>query len=196
MSETMSKAEIEACLRAVSGSVGMSESTVCWVCVGVWQVSRRQAQAQGLAHGGMHVPATAVCRALIQDLCRLHEQPLAEVLGQLEISTSEDVGRVVFGLVEQGLIGASENDSPADFDGLFEAATIDAYVEAEGIDRAPFSLHKLWPKLSRGLMIAGVILLLAAQNDLLPGGFTWAGLVVGVGGFALIYLPPPASRRF
>jgi uncharacterized repeat protein (TIGR04138 family) len=40
-------------------------------------------------------------------------------LAQKKIRFSEDVGSIVFGLVEAGLFSASESDSQSDFDGLF-----------------------------------------------------------------------------
>jgi uncharacterized repeat protein (TIGR04138 family) len=44
----------------------------------------------------------------------------AAILRAYNLRRSEDVGRVVFGLVTAGLAGRQETDSEADFRGLFE----------------------------------------------------------------------------
>jgi uncharacterized repeat protein (TIGR04138 family) len=70
--------------------------------------------------------ARAVCEQL-RDLALEHYMSRDEAVATLRfwrIERSEDVGEIVFALVEIGLLGASANDSRDDFDGLF---TLDAF---------------------------------------------------------------------
>jgi uncharacterized repeat protein (TIGR04138 family) len=72
-----------------------------------------------------HVSARQLCE-FIRDLAaaqagsvELGRAMLAETLG---ITHSEQIGALVFALVECGLLKAEAGDSPDDFDGVFESA--------------------------------------------------------------------------
>lgn len=58
-------------------------------------------------------------REFCQYLLGFRGEHTREILGELRLRRSEDVGRVVFGLVSAGLARRNESDSDADFQGLF-----------------------------------------------------------------------------
>jgi uncharacterized repeat protein (TIGR04138 family) len=47
------------------------------------------------------------------------QSDMAAILRHLSLARSEDVGRVIFALVDAGLVRKQESDSKADFHGLF-----------------------------------------------------------------------------
>jgi uncharacterized repeat protein (TIGR04138 family) len=62
-----------------------------------------------------HVSAPELCEQLLS--CRGEESPA--ILRELSLLRSEDVGKIVFGLVNAGIVRRQESDSEADFQGLF-----------------------------------------------------------------------------
>ena len=52
------------------------------------------------------------------------EREAVDLLGEWKVRSSEDVGRIVFGLAEAGLLTTSPDDSPEAFRGLFTLADL------------------------------------------------------------------------
>lgn len=51
--------------------------------------------------------------------------PMAkEVLNHWGVYTTRDIGNIVFGLIEAGLLEGSEDDSPVDFDAVYDFRTV------------------------------------------------------------------------
>jgi uncharacterized repeat protein (TIGR04138 family) len=76
-----------------------------------------------------HLTAGDVCRA-VHDYVHVYFNDAAEareLLSEWKLTTSEDVGRIVFAMVEAGLLRTAPEDSVRDFDGLF---TLDALLVA------------------------------------------------------------------
>jgi uncharacterized repeat protein (TIGR04138 family) len=70
--------------------------------------------------------ARAICNAL-RDHALEHYGSRETAIATLrfwQLTRSEDVGEVMFGLVEVGLVTPEESDSPRDFDGLFTLETL------------------------------------------------------------------------
>jgi uncharacterized repeat protein (TIGR04138 family) len=93
--------------------LGYSVKAVLFVLYELGERSLKRREEQGTATG--HVSAREVCEHLLS--CRGKDS--AALLRGHGLLRSEDVGRVVFGLVNAGLARRQESDSEADFRGLF-----------------------------------------------------------------------------
>jgi uncharacterized repeat protein (TIGR04138 family) len=71
-----------------------------------------------------HVSAKGLCDAIIVTSKANHGRDVRSTFIKAGIRRSEDVGRIVFSLLEQGLLRKREEDSLADFDGIFDTAHI------------------------------------------------------------------------
>jgi 2-amino-4-hydroxy-6-hydroxymethyldihydropteridine diphosphokinase len=83
----------------------------------------------GAAPAGGHVTAADVCRA-VHAYVHVYFNSADEardLLTEWKVPTSEDVGRVVFALVDAGLLRALPGESVRDFDNLY---TLDAFLKA------------------------------------------------------------------
>ena len=88
-------------------------------------------------HAGLfkrHVGALQVCLA-VRDWSMSYFNDAAEakeLLAEWGIRSSEDVGRIIYALIEAGLARRSDDDSPDQFDGLF---TLDNLFDPDWRDR-------------------------------------------------------------
>jgi uncharacterized repeat protein (TIGR04138 family) len=73
-----------------------------------------------------HVTARQVCEALRDHAMAYFndEAEAKELLAEWGIWRSEDVGRIIFAMVDSGQFGAQEGESVHDFDGLFTLDTL------------------------------------------------------------------------
>ena len=67
-----------------------------------------------------HTSAQGVCRCFLEVVIDSFGSDAVPVLKDWKVGRSEDVGKSVVGLIEAGLIGTSDGDEVADFDGLFD----------------------------------------------------------------------------
>src|SRR5687767_8950764 len=102
----------------LSGLLGMKSDAIV-------HVSNAVKSAIGWALGRQprpdHVSAAEICDAVLKIAVSAHggTEAACEVLRGWGITRSEDVGRIMSGLMEAGLIRPSDTDSPAHFKGLF-----------------------------------------------------------------------------
>ncbi len=83
-----------------------------FVAAGVTHASRRIRERENRRR---HISGPELLEGL-RDLALSRFGPLAlEVLAEWGVKRTEDFGSIVFNLVEEGLLGASDEDSPADF---------------------------------------------------------------------------------
>ncbi len=87
-----------------------------WATVLELSQQKRQDEGGGLAGSAYHVRARDVCDYLLDG----RGGSLMRLLRECRLLSSEDVGRVMFILVEQGVLARDESDSKEDFQGLFE----------------------------------------------------------------------------
>jgi len=68
-----------------------------------------------------HVDAREVCEGFRAHACWYFNDPTEakELLAEWGVHSSEDVGRIVFALVQTGLLTSRPEDDPKDFNGLF-----------------------------------------------------------------------------
>jgi uncharacterized repeat protein (TIGR04138 family) len=103
---------------ALAASVGYPVDAVMFV-----RDALRWVEATGRPHpdGRLHATALDVCRG-VRDYAARYFNDQAEALDLLaewKLRSSEDVGRIIYGMVEAGLLKTSRQDSPCDFDSLF-----------------------------------------------------------------------------
>jgi len=100
----------------------VAEATGCTVD-GVLFVIDATAAARSLAHAGAgtHITASQVCGGILAHAARYFNDKAEakELLSEWGIHRSEDVGRIIFSMVEKGLIKAGDSDSIEQFNGLF-----------------------------------------------------------------------------
>jgi uncharacterized repeat protein (TIGR04138 family) len=81
-------------------------------------------QQQTLRDGQQPTEVHITARELCDRLLRSETAGSWQTLRQLRLLTSEDVGRVVFSLVEEGLLAAQAGESESDFVGLFDLGSM------------------------------------------------------------------------
>lgn len=99
----------------------------------VADVMRKMLAAIARDDGGGHGTA-AVFVATFRDHCRTYfadEAEAVDLLGEWGLRSSEDVGRVVYAMVEVGLFIDSSDDRIEDFDGLFTLDGLFSQVSAD-----------------------------------------------------------------
>jgi uncharacterized repeat protein (TIGR04138 family) len=99
--------------RTVAGRIGYPLAAVLFVIVGVETICSKRRRERGDVG---HVSGQEFCEHLLN----MRGEGTPDVLRAFGLSRSEDVGRVMFGLVEAGLVTRQESDSEADFQGLFD----------------------------------------------------------------------------
>lgn len=99
--------------RDLAVRIGYPVGAVLFVSVALEEACRERRQDAGPEAG--NISDREFCQYLLG--CR--GEDTGAILGELGLRRSEDVGRVVFGLVSAGLARRHESDSDSDFQGLF-----------------------------------------------------------------------------
>jgi uncharacterized repeat protein (TIGR04138 family) len=99
--------------RDVADRLGYSPGAVLCVVVALEELTRRRREEDAVAGG--HVSARELCDHLLTS----RGTDSAAILREFELKASEDVGRVIFGLIDAGLARRRESDAEADFRGLY-----------------------------------------------------------------------------
>ena len=75
---------------------------------------------QQLVQEQRHVSGEELCRGLV-DQAQEHFGPLAApVLSYWSINSTNDIGNIVFALIDQGVLGKTKEDRKMDFENLFD----------------------------------------------------------------------------
>jgi uncharacterized repeat protein (TIGR04138 family) len=93
--------------------IGCPVARVLFVVGALSDAQKKRRREQGSGAG--HMTAREYCEHLLR--CLADDTPA--VLRELGLRRSEDVGRVMFGLVKKGLVRRQELESESDFEGLF-----------------------------------------------------------------------------
>jgi hypothetical protein len=118
------------------------------------------------------------------------------VLSEMKIDSSRDIGRIVYGLVDNQLINADEHDSVKDFDDLFDKDSLNRFLEQSGIRKSGFDFRRLYKHLMWFLYSVGILLVLGSYFDVVEPRFAWAGWVLGMIGFGMQFVKFPDPERF
>ena len=193
--DSLSKNQVEIRLLELSESLGFTKDTIHWVYGGIGLLSSRKRQQNPKAES-FHVSAGEVCAALLRDIRSTFKEPIREVLSDLGIESSKDVGRIVFGLVEKNLIKANDDDSIADFDGLFDQSNLDEFLVMHGITGKSLDIRRRYRQVMWLFYSLGTGIVLGSYLGMVESRVAWAGWGLAMLGFLMQFYKPPESERF
>lgn len=179
----------------VAASVGCTQNTVVWVNNAISYLSERK-RRDSAASDSFHSSAKEVCLALLRDVNVMCPDPVGVVLERLKISTSEDIGKIVYGLAEKGAIQASASDSQADFDGLYSPKTIDVFLREHGIRKPLFSLYLRYRQIMWCFYGVGTAIVIGSYFFDVDRSISWSGWILGMLGFFMQFHTPSEPQRF
>jgi len=78
------------------------------------------------ANGQRHVSGQQLCAGLREYALTRYGMMARTVLERWHIRSTSDFGRIVFGLVEAGLLGVTNDDTPEDFRDVFDFSKFDS----------------------------------------------------------------------
>ncbi len=95
-------------------------------------------QKKGQADPSVHVTAAELMDGFRQYALKEFGPMVMTVLEHWRVTSSEDVGNIVFNLIEAGVFGKTESDQPRDFQAAidFHAAFIEPYESLKSGKRA------------------------------------------------------------
>ena len=98
-------------------------------------VHKMHPEPEKLTEQERHVSGEQLCEGLRDFAAEQYGHMARTVLRRWHINRTEDFGRIVFAMVEGGLMQATEADSIRDFDGVFDFD--DAFSIAVCLDKVP-----------------------------------------------------------
>lgn len=179
-------------LDEVAVATGMPLETVRWIADAIrftGAYRRRAFDTAGISAGEL-------CRMLVADIDARDAAGIRMTLERLGISSSRDIGRIVYSLIDVDLCRQSDGDRQVDFDGVFETADIETYLRSSGVDHlrdVPMLLKSavVWMFYLGGLGLWVGRSLVSGRS--VPVWF--GGALIGIGW--LVYrLPYPKPMRF
>jgi len=186
----LSQNQKDAAFHTLADELGIPTATIAWISASVSVLSSRKESVSA------HSNSREVCAALLRDLNQFYTGDIEDGLRQMRILSSEDIGRVIWGLVSKRVIQAGAEDSVSQFDGLFRIDDLDPFLGSEGIRRKRFSWAKCKRYVSWVAYILGTALVVASYAKLVTSDVAWIGWAVGMAGFALFRVPDPNPKRF
>ena len=192
--ESLSDNQVEIKLLELSDSLSVRKETIAWVW-GVVARATEKAAGTGGTQAVTDVPALEICRSLVREANDTPGGSVERILGEVGVRGSEDVGRIVFGLIEKGLVQRGETESPSDFVGLFKSDDVSSFMSEGGIRRKRLKLGSLYTAAMWCFYAIGVILVLGSYVGWVRADIAWAGWVVGMVGFAMQFFRPRSEGR-
>lgn len=184
----LSENEEQAVIHLLADELAIPANTVAWISASIGTLASRKTYA--------HSNAREVCAALLRDLNEFYDGDIETGLRWVKISCSEDVGRVVWGLVSKHVITTEAQDSPSQFDGIFHIDDLDRFLANEGIKRKRISLSKCKRYVSWTFYVVGTAVVVSSYGQVVSYKLAWIGWTIGMIGYALTYLPDPKRKRF
>ena len=180
--------KINAALFSAADELGAKADTLAWMLGGVGSLGETPPEED--------ITAREICAALIRDLNWAWTGRIEEGLDFVGIGSSEEVGRLVFGLVAKGLMRVSPNDRAEDFVGIFTRDSLDGFLKSEGIARRRVDPERVKARVAQVLYVAGFAIVVASYGRLVSTKVAWIGWGVGMVGFVLHYVKLPDPKRF
>jgi uncharacterized repeat protein (TIGR04138 family) len=106
-----------------------------------YTVHQAHGDAEALDEADRHVDGQQLCRGLRDFAIEQYGRLARTVLHRWNIYRTEDFGRIVFAMVDAGLMQATESDSVEDFEGGFDFD--EAFAVGIPVDRVP--LENVYP---------------------------------------------------
>ncbi len=185
--EQLTDDQIDARLIELSQSLGYRKETIAWI----WGACYRLEQQQHDNHPDsprIELSAYDICRAVVAEANETPGGSVKEILILTGIDRSEDVGRIIDGLVEKELMTAGEQDSTLDFDDVFDSADIGSFLTQAGIKQKYIKLWPTYVMLMWGLYIVGVALVAGSYTGRVTPEVGWLGWALGMIGFAMQFV--------
>ncbi|MFT5822698.1 MAG: hypothetical protein ACI8ZM_003954 [Crocinitomix sp.] len=124
-----------------------------------------------------------IVRGLIQNLIET-QQSVEKVLEGHGIHSGLDVGLVVIGLCENGLLVPDEDDSLEGYDNIFTTSKIEQYIKNEGLKKR--KVLSFW--IGSICVGIGIVIIITSYKELLPKDLGSWGWILALVGCVLIYL--------
>lgn len=174
----------------LSDELGFTSNTIHWVHACVVELSsRKQSEVK-------HVNAKDLCIALVRDIISTSDNSPENVLSKLNIKSSEDIGLIVEGLLEKGLLRKSDDDSIEDFNDLFKTSELEVFLQKNSIQRKRIFKYFAFRKFVWCLWTIGAVLVIGSWVDLVPHKIAMYGFYMSVAGFLLSFIKTPETKRF
>ena len=177
-----------AAIFTAADDLGAKADSLVWMLAGIHSLCDSRLE--------MDITAREICAALIRDLNWAWTGRIEDGLDFVGIGSSEEIGRLVFGLVANGLLHVSPNDRAEDFAGIFTRDSLDTFLKSEGIARRRVDVERVKSRVARALYLAGFAIVIASYGRLVSTKMAWFGWSVGMVGFALHYVKLPEPKRF
>ena len=177
----------QAALYTLAAETGYPKQTLAWIAGAICNASDGAKR---------HVGAEALCAMLVSDVNELHPGDLEGTLRRCGIASSRDIGRVVFALVEKGIVQADGKDAEADFADVFDTAHLDDYLRRAGIVRRRYDATILKRRVVWTLYGLGTAIVLSSWGGIVSSRVGWMGWAAAMIGVAISYMPGPKTRRF
>jgi hypothetical protein len=177
---------LETKLREVAEETGYAPQTVAWIFTAVVARDPSAVPAEGVRRG---LSAEALCEKLIRHANDCCPGELRMALEANHIFCSENVGEIVEGLIDKGLLVREEDDYFTDFDGIFDIEHLGAYLAAHGIRRKWLDWPRVRGRLAIVLCIIGFAIVMLSYADHIESRHAWIGWALGLSGGLLAWLP-------
>jgi len=168
---------LEVKLREVAEETGYAWKTIAWIFSSVVARDPNAAPSEGTRRG---LSAEALCEKLIRHANDCCPGELRVMLEANHIFCSENIGEIVDGLVDKGLLVREEDDYFTDFDGLFDIEHLGAYLAAHGIRRKWLDWPRVQHRLSLTLCAIGISMVVADWLGIIKVPYAWLGWVIAV----------------
>lgn len=179
----------------LSDELGYHSNTIAWVHCAIKTLCQRKKKEIG-DDQPLQITAEELCAALIKDVNQLYDEPIQKTLCDLKFSSSKDIGRIVFGLVDKTLITASPNDSISDYENIFSVDNLEVYLSEVGIKQRTFSIDGWYQKVMWTFYVIGTVIVVASYCNLVDNHIAWVGWIIAMCGFMMQFVKRPAKKRF
>jgi len=179
----------------LSEELGYHSNTIAWIHCAIKTLCQRKKE-QSDDDQPLHITAEELCAALIKDVNQLYDKPVQKTLRDLKLSSSQDIGKIVFGLIEKKLVTTSPDDSISDYENIFSLDNLDVYLSEAGIRKRTLSVYRWYRKTMWTFYIIGTAIVVASYCNLVGNRLAWGGWIIAMCGFMMQFVKRPTRKRF
>lgn len=168
----------------LSDSLGYRKEIISWV-LGVIGSATESPEHTSAESDPLHTSASDVCRTLIAEAYEIHGARIERFLKDAGIDRSEDVGRIVYGLIEKDLVHENEGDSLSDFDDVFDSENIFRFIAEKGIPKNLLKSSAIYSGVMWSLYSIGTLLVFGSYTGWVSTDVALGGWVIAMVGFSM-----------
>lgn len=171
-------------LSDVAEATGFTAETVHWVLSGLSPEMLKRYAEESLGH---HSSAFALCRTLTLMLNDAAPGRVVSVLRECELYSSNEIGTIVYSLVDKGLVRAEPDDRQEDFANIYDLDEFDRFLDEAGIRLRrvdPILLKRRAAWLLYGI---GGSIVFASHQRLVNSDIGWIGWSIAMLGWLLFH---------